>query len=122
MMDKDAEYYQAHKDDTEEWGEADRRKPERRRLAAMISVRFLPEEEAVVRKEAATRKTSVSNFVRMAALRECAWPRRTHFGPLLVNRTAIGEWSAEAAQTGVVFEVPGFPSGSQETLVITAGE
>jgi hypothetical protein len=69
MPDQDAEYYQAHKDDPEEWAEPrTARKPAKRRLAAMISVRFTPEEEDLVRQAAAERGESVSHFVRAAAL------------------------------------------------------
>jgi uncharacterized protein (DUF1778 family) len=71
MAEPDAEYYQAHKDDPEEWGEPESvEKPKNRRLAAMISVRFAPEEEAAVRQAAATRGESVSHFIRQAALRD----------------------------------------------------
>lgn len=70
MPDNDADYYQAHKDDPAEWGEPRAaRKPAKRRLAAMISVRFAPEEEDLVRRAAAERGESVSQFVRAAALR-----------------------------------------------------
>jgi hypothetical protein len=69
VPDDDAEYYQAHKDDPEEWAEPRvGRKPAKRRLAAMISVRFTPEEEDLVRQAATERGESVSHFVRTAAL------------------------------------------------------
>lgn len=70
MVERDAEYYQAHKDDPEEWGQAQpSRRPKKRRLAAMISVRFAPEEENIVRRAASSRGESVSHFIRLAALR-----------------------------------------------------
>ena len=70
MTESDAEYYQEHKDDPEEWGDAEptERRPSRR-LASMISVRFSPEEEELIRARAAQRGTSVSNLIRQAVLR-----------------------------------------------------
>jgi uncharacterized protein (DUF1778 family) len=71
MSQRDADYYQAHKDEPEEWGEAEpARKPKSRRLAAMISVRFTPEEEQMVREAALNANESVSHFIRRAALEE----------------------------------------------------
>ena len=68
----DAQYYQAHKDDEDEWGEPESGpgRP-RRRLASMISVRFSPAEARVIRAEAERRGQSVSQFIRHAALSEC---------------------------------------------------
>src|SRR5829696_2193691 len=71
MVDRDADYYQAHKDDPEEWGEPKPSEmPRKRRLAAMISVRFTPEEEAEIRRVAQSKGNSVSQFIREMALRE----------------------------------------------------
>jgi hypothetical protein len=68
---RDADYYQAHKDDPEEWGEPQRAPRSRsRRLAAMISVRFTPDEEQVVRQAALDTGQSVSHFIRQATLKE----------------------------------------------------
>jgi uncharacterized protein (DUF1778 family) len=70
MTQRDADYYQAHKDDPEEWGEAQPApKSKRRRLAAMISVRFTPEEDEAVRQVAQSLGKSVSAFIRQAALK-----------------------------------------------------
>jgi hypothetical protein len=74
MTQRDAEYYQAHKDDPEEWGEpVHAPKPPRRRLVAMISVRFSPEEEQAVRRAAQEMGKSVSNFIRGAALKAAGY-------------------------------------------------
>lgn len=73
MAQRDADYYQAHKDDPQEWGEAQpapkRSKSRHRRLVAMISVRFTPEEEQAIRRAAQKTGNSVSNFIRQAALK-----------------------------------------------------
>jgi hypothetical protein len=63
----DAEYYQQHKDDPDEWGEPVERKPSRR-LASMVSVRLAPEELDRIRQAAEDAGESVSNFIRRAAL------------------------------------------------------
>lgn len=120
MTKRDAEFYQSHKDDPEEWGEASPRKPERRRLASMISVRFSPEEEALVRREAEARRTSVSNFIRVAALKDC----RTDAFPLSSvwpesPTTVRDEWAAQGFQSGVVFWVAGSGGDSKETLTLS---
>ena len=69
MPESDAAYYQAHKDDPDEWDDPTppRRIP-RRRLAAMISVRFTPAELELLRQAAGRRGESLSAFVRSAAL------------------------------------------------------
>ncbi len=72
---KDAEYYQQHKDDPEEYGEPQGtlgKRPERRRLNAMVSVRLTPDEEALIRSVAERHKLSLSAFLRMTALKAAA--------------------------------------------------
>jgi hypothetical protein len=69
----DAEYYQSHKDDSDEWSEPEglrRRKPARQRLDAIISIRLRPEEESVLKAAAKSRGQTLSAFVRVAALRD----------------------------------------------------
>ena len=71
MADQDAAYYQAHKDDPGEWGEpTPAQKPKKRRLAAMVSVRFTPEEEDEIRQAAQSKGKSVSQFIRETALKQ----------------------------------------------------
>lgn len=66
----DADFYQEHRDDPDEWGEPEdpSERVERRRLAAMVSVRLSPDESALLRAAAAARQTSLSAFIRQAAL------------------------------------------------------
>lgn len=74
-MAKDAEFYQAHKDDPDVWGDPEGlrgQKPERRRLNAMVSIRLTPEEEDSLRSEADRRGISLSALVREMILRELA--------------------------------------------------
>lgn len=118
MTNRDAEYYQTHKDEPEEWGEASRPKSARRRLASMVSVRFSPEEQELVRAEAKRRQTSVSNFIRVATLKECGATQPAgwvvHKGP----HTVRDEWTAEGFQSGIIFWVAGQAGESKETLTI----
>jgi Protein of unknown function (DUF1778) len=67
-MPSDADYYEQHKDDEQDWGEPIQSQQPRRRLAAMISVRFSPDEQTWIRDAASARGESLSHFVRMAAL------------------------------------------------------
>jgi predicted DNA binding CopG/RHH family protein len=63
---------QRTKDDPEEWGDVDEqpstRPKQARRLAAMVSVRFAPEELAKVQRRASERGQTVSSFLRDVAM------------------------------------------------------
>jgi hypothetical protein len=66
-----AEYYQAHRDDPGEWGDAEPappflRKRKSRDLSMRISVRFTPAESELIRSEAARLKLPYSEVVRRA--------------------------------------------------------
>jgi len=63
------DYYEANRDDHEEWGDAVPTKP-RRKLASMISVRLSPEETQEIRRAAEESGLSVSAFLRDAAVRQ----------------------------------------------------
>jgi Mobilization protein NikA len=85
-IEADARYYEAHKDDEDEWGEPERPPVSvKRRLATMISVRFSPEEAKVVREAAESAKESLSHFVRKATLQRC---QHHHYVVLSVSGTA----------------------------------
>ena len=108
MSTQDAEYYQAHKDDPGEWGEPEpepepKKKPKKRRLAAMISARFAPEEEELVRRAAAERGESVSRFVRESALSEA----RRQIAPGRMRTTTVSMLALRRTRTG------GFGPGSE---------
>jgi hypothetical protein len=70
-----ADYYQAHKDDPEEWGDPvppppavlkrARGRPSQRR-SAVITVRFTPEEMAIVRQDARAHESTYSDVIRRA--------------------------------------------------------
>lgn len=76
MSESEASYYQQHKDDPDEWEEvaAPPAPRPKRRLDAMISVRFSPAEIDILRKAAGRRAETVSTFVRASALRAAQQP------------------------------------------------
>src|SRR5437764_2803255 len=112
-------YYEAHKDDPDEWGTPLSPKP-RRRLASMFSVRLAPQELALVRSAAEERGLSVSSFLRMAALKEAQAPAAGFTGFVggltfgMVNHAvaatpmsfsvAVGEPREAIVSTGIVWE------------------
>lgn len=66
-----ADYFQAHKDDPEEWGEAEPapefvRKRKSRDLSMKITVRFTPAEGELIRSEATRLRLPYSEVVRRA--------------------------------------------------------
>jgi mobilization protein NikA len=100
MTQRDADYYQAHKDDSEEWGEPQPTpKSQRRRLVAMISVRFSPEEERAVRRAAQQMGRSVSNFIRQAALKAAGYREHTAEVPRSPTETTSTTSFARTAET-----------------------
>ncbi len=108
MQQSDAEYYQRHKDDPEEWGEPKPpAKRKTRRLAAMVSVRFTPEEEELVRAAAAKRHESLSGFVRRATLVACIGPQAAG-----TAMPTITSQSSTSAVGGII----AFPGGRLELV------
>ena len=81
------------------------RRSERRRLASLVSVRFSPTEEALVRAAAAARGRSVSGFVREAALREAS-PTRIRPSSGERSVTSTGLMSASHRSGGVKISGP----------------
>lgn len=105
-MDKDADFYQAHKDDPDVWGEPEGvrgQKPERRRLNAMVSIRLSPVEEDALRAEAKKRRVSVSALVRESILRELI-PRSTVIHLTVTEATKLA--SEMVISEGIVVTAP----------------
>jgi Family of unknown function (DUF6290) len=103
MAQKDAEYYQRHKDDPREWGEPQSApKSRRRRLVAMISVRFTPDEEQTVRRAAQETGKSVSNFIRQAALKAAGYGER---GAGVESLMALGRDATATTSMGKTTEI-----------------
>ena len=67
-----AEYYEAHKDDEDEWGPAEQeptaKKSERRKRTHVVSVRFSPDELKEVGKIAEAAGLLISTYLRRRAL------------------------------------------------------
>jgi uncharacterized protein (DUF1778 family) len=70
MDNRDAAYYQSHKDDPEEWGSSEPDPKPTQRLDTVISIRLSADEEAALRREAAKRNQTLSSFIRAAALEQ----------------------------------------------------
>ena len=66
-----AAYYHQHKDDQDDWEETPAPSPRRpaRRLDVIVSVRFSPAEQDLLRQAATQRGETLSTFIRGAALR-----------------------------------------------------
>jgi hypothetical protein len=111
MTEKDAAYYQAHKDDSGEWGDSKPAgKPRKRRLAAMISVRFTPEEEDEIRQAAQSKGCSVSQFIRETALEQARSSRKASTVPIsAISSTSTGSFggTSRTLAGNALIEVPG---------------
>ncbi len=119
MSESDAAYYQAHKDDPDEWEDqpAPRQHSRSRRLAAMVSVRFSPVELDRLRQAAERRGESLSGFVRGAALRATHHPMTT--ASVTGTRTAVNWLQGPAGQpTTPLPAVIGLPRGPGETRAV----
>jgi hypothetical protein len=124
MGDQNADHYQMHKDDPEEWNEPQpaprSTRSSSRRLAAMISVRFTPEEEEVVRLAASDAGQSVSNFVRQAALRAAGSPGPNAvvvpMSTLSMNSTTSFGGATETLRGTTLVQISGSSLTPEETL------
>lgn len=69
----DAAYYQAHKDDADEWGEPEpvTARGQALRLASIVSVRLTVDQESRVRAAARRRGQTLSAYLRESALQQC---------------------------------------------------
>jgi hypothetical protein len=69
MTHPNAEEFEAHRDDPDEWEPTVRRRNKPGRLDSVVSVRFSPDEESMLRGRAAEEGTTLSAMIREAALR-----------------------------------------------------
>ena len=115
-----ADYYQAHKDDPDEWGEPQAGPRRRQRMASVLSVRFAPDEVDAIRAEADRQGLSVSAFVRAAALREAH--RRTDLGVTTVGRLDLQASPASGVSlafiTALPQDVPPNMAGATDTALV----
>ena len=94
-----AQQIEAMRDDPDAWGEPaaketkSRRKSERRQRGAMVSVRFAPDELAIVQMHAEHAGTSVSGYLRGLALSAAKQPiaTSTWFSEVAVNYPGTSE-------------------------------
>src|SRR5205085_12639200 len=87
-----ADFYQAHKDDPDIWGDPEpaplkrpRGRPSQGR-SAVITVRFTPEEAAIIRREAEAMEVTYSEVIRRAIQRLAEQPPRRTTDPAVHER------------------------------------
>jgi hypothetical protein len=97
----DAEFYQSHKDDVEEWGEAERGEPAER-LSVVISVRLTPEQEDRLRVAARRKDLSISTYLRESALLETG----AVVTPTAVSSSTVSVSSSTVSVGGVDMTLP----------------
>ena len=77
MRDKEAElakYFQAHRDDQEEWSEQAEESSVKKPASVVYSVRFSPAELTELRRIAADRQVPLSELIRTSAIRHVREP------------------------------------------------
>ncbi|MBI2238506.1 MAG: DUF1778 domain-containing protein [Actinobacteria bacterium] len=122
MKESDAEYYQAHKDDAEEWGKPSTAKRRgSRRLETVVSVRFAPEEEEAIRRAAERRGEFLSAFVRRSALREAGLLHQPSFHSVTgsVVSAGSGDWLLESQGVPTPLELDIFAMPERQVISVT---
>lgn len=120
MPDEDVEratYYEAHRNDPDEWDEAEAPRP-RRRLASMISVRLSPKEAAVIRQAAERDGVSVSAFLRSAALTAALRP--TVGGETGLN-AMVARFAASTRSVQIEVSLQAVPHNADTSLLGESG-
>lgn len=114
----DAAYYQAHKDDVDEWGPAEPGGKAAQRLDAVVSVRFSADEEAMLRRESSKRKQTLSSFIRNAALGECrtGTPVAANLTYQTAALTGSAAFGGQIVFPGGSFQLSGRPSAAEAPL------
>jgi hypothetical protein len=115
----DAEYYQVHKDDPQEWKDEldDDQAPSvtsKHRLDAIVSVRFTAQEERVLRATARRRGATLSNLIRQAALGQ------PQIVGLLNTATTWGFAATLLQETGVIVYRESTAVGNANSNAISA--
>lgn len=118
MVKGDAAYYQAHKDDPDEWGAADQSPNPPHRLAVVVSVRFSADEEAMMRTEAAKRGQTLSSFIRTSALDKCrtGTPAALPLSYQAAPTTGSGAFGGQIVFPGGRLELTGKPAAAASAL------
>ena len=68
MSETDARYYQQHKDDSDEWGDAEQAADDAGNLVTVVSIRLSAAQERALRARAEAHGQPLSRFIREAAL------------------------------------------------------
>lgn len=83
--------------DPEQWGDpvpSSRRKSDKRRRGVVVSVRFTPEELALVEGRAQTRGLALGTYLRESALETSVVPKVEHAGATVVYISTADEFRA----------------------------
>ena len=99
MTDQDAVYYQHHKDDPDEWGDAEQDDAPVGNLVTVVSIRLSADQERVLRARAEAHGQPLSRYIREAAL---GLPGTEH---VLFSQGLATDW---LQRTSTAFDYPGF--------------
>jgi hypothetical protein len=99
-MTKDADHFDAHHDDADEWGAAYRAPARQDRPGSMISIRLSAEDARALREAAALRGETLSQFVRDAALGSVAASASSAMFLFDVPRTAVAAFGESIRVAG----------------------
>lgn len=117
----DAAYYQAHKDDADEWEAAEPGPKAAKRLEVVVSVRFSADEESKLRKESAKRGQTLSSFIRAAALAQSRTGDQAapHLMLQTAARTSPGAFGGQIVFPGGTLRLSGQDSTAAKGLPVT---
>ena len=117
----DAAYYQAHKDDPDEWAAAEPGPTVPGKLEVVVSVRFSANEERNLRKESAKRGQTLSSFIRAAALAQSRTgdQGRAHLSLQAVARTQATAFGGQIVFPGGTLRLSGQDAAAAAALPIT---
>ena len=115
-MNEHAEFYQRHKDDEDEWGDAVAPHGSEKRLETIVSVRLSPDQEALLREQAEAHGVALSRYIREAALRDCPPVYRGSFVPTSETRASgVDHLQGLIASAGQTYAEPLIPNPSIAT-------
>jgi hypothetical protein len=114
----DAAYYQAHKDEVDEWGVAENPPAPAKRLDVVVSVRFSAAEEAMLRRASAKRGQTLSTFIRKCALDECRTgvPTVMSLSYQTAPKTGSASFGGQIAFPGGTLQLAGRPIAAEPSL------
>jgi Mobilization protein NikA len=121
VTDYSAEYFEAHMDDPDEWGDPvpapSHRKSEVRQRSTVVSVRLNTDELATLQRKADDAGLTISGFLRHAAVDDPEQEQRAEQDLVIIIHRETGKWWAEIiGESGYAAADPTF-DGLCERLV-----